>query len=285
MLDTLVPIPFQRVGMQGTRASKAISYKYNVPYDTCQSQITDIWKDNQDKIDSFINSDSKDREKNLYFYFLDELKKLNNIKQVTTKDKSKWRWKSNVVASTKEVTDINYIREHLYTDLLSIHSEIVKLNIEYIDSKLNITIIGKVSNVFLDFELDEYEFYIYTYLSKYVKVTEHTSSINKRIVYSPFIEFELNRVDWNDEDIYEIYDRKEIFALNRHLFDLTEYEDLVIDMIFNGYNINNSPDDSIILEALKSAGCNINSLSYLKGAFMDRLIYKLKHNSPFRDDL
>lgn len=288
IIDISSPLPFERIRKQGTKASKAVSFKYQVPYDTCQKQIMDIWADNKEKIDYFTNSNSTTREKELYFFFLDRLKSINDIKQITTKDRNCWKYKSIIVVEDKFNSDMSDVRESLFKDIQGIYHDIHRCSIEHKKEGINqyvITINGTLSSVFTDIEEDDYENYIYQYVSQYATIIEQKTIVNKRIMYSPYVEFELNRVDWNDEDVQDIFDRKELFSQNRHLFDLTPSEELVIDMIFSGYNINSSPDDEIVLEALKAQNSTVNSVNYLKGAFMDRLIYKLKHNSPFRDDL
>lgn len=292
--EGLTPLTFERVGMLGTKASKSVSFKYQIPYDTCQSDIVNIWKENESEIKSFINSQDKEREKNLYLYFFNKLRKLHHIKEVTTKDTSLWKYKTTILVEYDKIPDINDLKDSLLVEFGMYYFDLktVKINKVEGENKYSIFISGMLNKVYCGISTDNFEDIAYKTFTKAcnessfdLKIKEIKIGINKKIMFSPYMTFELNKLDWNDEEIYEIYDRKELFSLNRHLFELTKDEDLVVDLIFSGYNPNNNLDAEVMLEALREIKSSVNSQIYLRGAFMDRLVYKLRHNSPFRDDL
>lgn len=286
MNDNLMP--FEKVLSLGTKASKKVKYQFQVPFETCEEQITEIWQENTDKIqeirEHYISSDSEtknEKEKKLYLFFFGQLKKKNHVEKVTVKDKTMWRYRLKF-----SVKDVNNSLEKL--DMLKTFEQFFRKVIEFKTYKdkdsVYFNIYGQFNYEYLQESTDDIENIVYDMLSEYVRVTDIELKINKRIYFSKYVDFDLNKVDYSDDLDTQPEKLRGLFSEHRKDFNLDNTENLVIDMTFGGYNLNSSPDDNTILEAIKDLGERpINSVNYLKGKYFNNLLNKLHKNSPFID--
>lgn len=280
---------FQKVLALGTKASNTLKHKYGVDKGTAQEYVTEIFQDKYNKIlDMYSDSQLNEQEvsKKIYFLFLDlmKTKQYFNIQKVTVKDPKLFRYSVNLNLACKEETDLSYLQETLRKNLLDIFHEDVSVKLKSLPKGLyECSVYGQTLKIW---ELqDELEHEVYDIFSQDFIVQALELKINKRPVLS--IENNSTVVEYFDEEVFSTQDMKSVFYEYINDFGLNKNEESFINLVFSGYNPYNDTDIFTFQEAMKPEyeGHRGNKLSknYISTRFFNKLVQKLKNETPFSE--
>jgi len=132
---------------------------------------------------------------------------------------------------------------------------------------------------------DELEHEVYDIFSQDFIVQALELKINKRPVLS--IENNSTVVEYFDEEVFSTQDMKSVFYEYINDFGLNKNEESFINLVFSGYNPYNDTDIFTFQEAMKPEyeGHRGNKLSknYISTRFFNKLVQKLKNETPFSE--
>lgn len=277
--------------------SKKFFHMYKVPQDTTENYISEIISENKSTVKSLLEqSEGKAKVVN---FLNDKLRTREylNIMRVKTKDINEIKYKIFVNVKVKKDTDkfnlLNEIQEEV-SKMFSVETR----NIYDLDKNENkdvffllnndeliykVMLYGKPSKAFLDREDLEIEIEALINNIETIKVKVQDIYIKVIDRFRKSLYYDLESIDFSESDFIDLIDKKTLFYSVINEFGLTESEKTFINLTFQGYNVYKDSDIEIFKEALKTKDGQSFSTKYLRKSFLDRIVDKLKENSPFND--
>lgn len=277
--------------------AKKFFHMYKVPQDTTENYISEIISENKSTVKSLLEQNGG---KAKLVNFLNDklrLREYLNIQKVKTKKIEELKYKLFINIKVKKDTDkfnlLNEIVEEtskmFSVETRNIYSISENENKDWFFEVNNAEIIykvmlyGKPSEAFLDRE--DLEIEVESLINNIESIKVKVQDIDIKVIdrFRKSLYYDLDSIDFSESDFIDLVDKKTLFYSVINEFGLTETERTFVNLTFQGYNVYKDSDIEIFKEALKTRDGNSFSTKYLRKSFLDRLVEKLRENSPFND--